>query len=84
MGGVLSWLAGSRLGGAIAKWAAIALTVGLFLAAFRRSAERAGRLAERLEQMEKINAAQRRMLEATTRRPRSRDELARRLRAGRF
>lgn len=84
MGSVLSWLAGSRLGGAIARWAAIALTVGLFLAAFRRTAERAGRLAECLEQMEKIYAAQRRMLEATMRRPRSRDELARRLRAGRF
>lgn len=63
---------------------AIVLAVLLFLLTFRRSGERAGRLAERLETPEKSNDVQRRMLEAAARRPRSRDELAERLRNGRF
>ena len=42
------------------------------------------RLAERLETTEKANDVQRRMLEAAARRPRDRDELADRLRNGRF
>lgn len=46
--------------------------------------ERAGRLAERLETSEKTHDIQRRMLEAAARRPRNRDELADRLRDGRF
>ncbi|MAY89444.1 MAG: hypothetical protein CML02_22340 [Pseudooceanicola sp.] len=41
-------------------------------------------LAERLEAMEKTHDVQRRMLEAAARRPRSRDDLAERLRDGRF
>jgi len=61
-----------------------ALAVLLFLLALRRSGERTGRLAERLETREKTNDVQRRMLEAAARRPRSRDELAERLRDGRF
>ena len=40
---------GSRLVLAVGKWAAIALTISLFLLFLRRSDERAGRLAERLE-----------------------------------
>ena len=64
--------------------AAIALAILLFLMALRRSGERTGRLAERLEIMEKTNDVQRRMLEAAARRPRSRDDLAERLRDGRF
>ena len=40
------------------------LAVLLFLLALRRSGERTGRLAERYETTEKINDAQRRMLEA--------------------
>ena len=48
------------------------------------SGERAGRLAERLENQEKANEIQRRMLEATARRPRNCDELAERLRNGEF
>jgi hypothetical protein len=52
--------------------------------ALRRSGERAGRLAERLETMERAHDAQRRMLEAAARRPRSRDDLAEWLRDGRF
>ena len=41
-------------------------------------------VAERLQTTEKANDVQRQMLEATARRPRSRDELAERLRNGRF
>ncbi|MDO5371622.1 hypothetical protein [Paracoccus sp. (in: a-proteobacteria)] len=63
---------------------AIVLAVLLFLLTFRRSGERAGRLAERYETTEKTNDVQHRMLEAAARRPRSRDELAERLRNGRF
>ncbi|EKF09259.1 MULTISPECIES: hypothetical protein [Alphaproteobacteria] len=65
-------------------YAAIALAVLLFLLALRRSGERAGRLAERLETMEKANDVQRRMLEAAARRPRDRSDLADRLRDGSF
>jgi hypothetical protein len=62
------------------RYAATVLAVILFLHAFRRSGERAGRLAERLDAKEKTRDAQRRMLEAVARRPRSRDDLAERLR----
>lgn len=83
---------GILLGGfAVSPWmrsalhyVAIALAVLLFLLALRRSGERAGRLTEQLETMEKTHDAQRRMLEAAARRPRSRDDLAERLRDGRF
>ena len=66
------------------RYAATVLAVLLFLLSLRRSGERAGRLAERLETTEKANDVQRRMLEAAARRPRDRDELADRLREGRF
>ena len=66
------------------RYGAIAFAVLLFLLSLRRSGERAGRLAERLQTTEKANDVQRQMLEATARRPRSRDELAERLRNGRF
>ena len=66
------------------RYGAIALAVLLFLLAFRRSGERAGRLAERLETSEKIHDVLRRMLDAAARRPRDRDDLADRLRDGRF
>jgi len=66
------------------RYGATAITVLLFLFALRRSGERAGRLAERLKTTEKANDVQRRMLEAAARRPRSRDDLAERLRDGRF
>ena len=84
MGALVTWLAGSRLALAVGKWTAIALTISLFLLSLRRSGERAGRLAERLENMEKANEIQRKMLEAASRRPRNRDELAERLRDGEF
>ena len=66
------------------RYAATALTIVLFMLSIRRSGERAGRIAERLETTEKTNAIQRRMLEAAARRPRNRDELLDRLRDGGF
>ena len=66
------------------RYGAIVLAVSLFLLSLRRSGERAGRLAERLETTEKANDVQRQMLEAAARRPRDRNELAERLRDGRF
>jgi hypothetical protein len=66
------------------RYGAIALTVLLFLFALRRSGERTGRLAERLKTKEKVNDVQRQMLEAAARRPLDRNELAQRLRDGRF
>ena len=84
MGTLIAWFTGSRFALAAGKWAAIALTVLLFLLSLRRSGERTGRLAERLENMEKANEIKRRMLETAARRPRNRDELAQRLRDGQF
>jgi hypothetical protein len=84
MSALLAWFAGSRLALAVGKWAAIALTISLFLLSLRRSGERAGRLAVGLENMEKANGIQRRMLAAAAHRPRNRDELIERLRYGEF
>ena len=84
MGALLTWFTGSRFALAVGKWATIALTVSLFLLSLRRSGERAGRLAERLENREKANETQRRMLKAAARRPHDRDELVERLRGGEF
>jgi hypothetical protein len=66
------------------RYSVTALAILLFLLTLRRSGERAGRLAERLETMEKTHDAQRRMLQAAARRPHSPDDLAERLRNGRF
>jgi hypothetical protein len=82
----------SLLGGIVAtlwaraalRYGAIAVAVALFLLSARRTGERAGRIAERLEVAEKTNETQRGMLEAAARRPRNRDELVDRLRDGRF
>ncbi len=60
------------------------LTIALFLLNLRRTGERAGRLAERLQATEKVNEAQHKMLDAVARRPRNRDELAQRMRDGEF
>ena len=84
MGALITWFTGSRFALAAGKWVAIALSVSLFLLSLRRSGERAGRLAERLECTEKSNEIQRQMLEAASRRPRDRGELAERLRDGGF
>lgn len=80
--GLLTGFAGRPCIRAALRYGAIALAMLLFLLALRRSGERAGRLAERLEGREKANDVQRRMLEAAARRPRDRNELAQRLRDG--
>jgi hypothetical protein len=77
-------LAASPWARAALRYGAIAIAVLLFLLALRRSGERAGRLAERFETTEKANEVQRRMLDAAARRPGDRDDLADRLRDGRF
>ena len=84
IGGLLTGIAASPWIRAALRYGAVVLAVLLFLLALRRSGERTGRLAERLETTEKINDVNRRMLEAAARRPRDRDELAERLRGGRF
>jgi len=84
MGVLIAWFTGSRFALAVGKWAAIVLTVSLFLLSLRRSGERAGRLAEWLENREKANEIQCRMLDAVARRPRNRHEFVERLRDGEF
>jgi hypothetical protein len=84
IGGLFAAVAGSPWARTVLRYGLTALAILLFLLTLRRSGERAGRLAERLETMEKTHDAQRRMLEAAARRPRSRDDLAERLRHGRF
>ena len=59
-------------------------TIVLFLLNLRRSGERTGRLAERLQTSEKTHEIHRQMLDAASRRPPDRDALARRLRDGQF
>lgn len=68
----------------VAAIALVALTIALFIVNLRRTAERAGRAAERLENLERTHAIQRQMLDAASRRPRNRDDLIERLRRGRF
>ena len=84
IGGLLTGIAMSPWMRAALRYGLVAVVVLLFLLALRRSGERTGRLAERLETTEKINDVQRRMLDAATRRPRERGELAERLRDGSF
>lgn len=61
-----------------------AAAILLFLLNLRRAGERAGRVAERLDAQERIDAIHRQMLDAAARRPHDRDALADRLRGGRF
>ncbi len=68
----------------VAAIALVALTIALFILNLRRTAERAGRAAERLETLERNDAIHRQMLDAAARRPRSRDDLLDRLREGDF
>jgi hypothetical protein len=60
------------------------LTITFFILNLRRTAERAGRAAERLENLERMHDIQRQMLDAASRRPRDRDDLVDRLRQGGF
>ncbi|WP_374422796.1 hypothetical protein [Paracoccus sp. (in: a-proteobacteria)] len=82
--GLLARIAASPWVRAARRYGAIVLAVSLFFLSLRRSGEQAGRLADRLETSEKTNDVQRRMLEAAARCPRSRDDLAERLRDGSF
>lgn len=68
----------------VAALVLVALTIALFIVNLRRTGERAGRAAERLETLERTHAIQRQMLDAAARRPRSRDDLLDRLRDGGF
>ncbi len=68
----------------VAAIALALLTIALFILNLRRTAERAGRAAERLETLERTDAIHRQMLDAASRRPRNRDDLLDRLRDGRF
>jgi hypothetical protein len=68
----------------VAGFALTALTIALFLLNLRRTGERAGRAAERLDNLERNDAIHRKMLEAAARRPRDRDALLERLRGGGF
>jgi hypothetical protein len=72
---ILGGIATAPWARAILRYGAIAVAIVLFLLSIRRSGERVGRLAERLEITEKTNEIQRRMLEAAARRPRDRGEL---------
>lgn len=65
-------------------WLTLAGAILLFIIGARRTGEKAGRAAERLEQTERTNDAQRRMLEAGADRPRDRDDLVERMRKGDF
>jgi hypothetical protein len=84
IGVLLDGFAASPWVRAALRYGATALTMILFLLAFRRSGERAGRLAERLETLGKTNDVQHQMLEAAARRPRDRSDLTDRLRDGHF
>ena len=84
IGTFLAWASTTPWALRLARWGAVALAIILFLLALRRSGEPAGRIAARIEAMEATNDVQRRMLDAAARRPRTRDELAERLRDGRF
>ena len=82
--GTLAALRASRWARRLAIGIALIGAVFLFLLNLRRAGETAGRHAERLNQMERQNDILRHMLEASSTRPRDRDELADRLRDGRF
>ncbi|MCH2078627.1 MAG: hypothetical protein MK180_17425 [Rhodobacteraceae bacterium] len=84
IGELLAALTGSAWARTALRYGVTAIAILLFLLSLRRSGERAGRLAERLESREKASEVQRRMLEAAAHRPRDRDDLVDRLRDGRF
>jgi hypothetical protein len=82
--GLLARLGLGRIASVALRLGLIAAVLLLLLLSLRRSGERLGRVLERLEASEGTHDVQRRMLEAAARRPRDRDELAERLRDGRF
>lgn len=84
IGAIIAGIAASPRMRALLRYGALLLAVLLFIAALRRSGERAGRLAERLDATERNRDVQRQMLEAAARRPPDRDALVDRMRDGRF
>ena len=68
IGGLIATLSVSAWARTALRYGVTALAILLFLLALLWSGERAGRLAERLETMEKTDDVQRRMLEAAARR----------------
>ena len=83
----MGWLATLLASGLARKTLGLmlaALTIALFLLNLRRTGERTGRLAERLQTSEKTHEIQRQMLDAASSRPRDRNGLAQRMRDGRF
>ena len=68
----------------VAAFTLVTLTITLFILNLRRAAERAGRAAERFDQLEHTHAIHRQMLDAAARRPRNRDDLLDRMREGGF
>jgi type II secretory pathway component PulJ len=83
-GGLFTGILARRWARRAVGLALVALTIILFLFNLRRTAERASRATERLQNLERANAIQRQMLDAASRRPRSRDDLLDRLRGGGF
>ena len=83
-GAMLSGLIASPLARRLIGTALAVLTIVFFLLNLRRAGERAGRAAERLNTLEAVTHAQRQMLDATSRRPRNRDDLIDRLHDGEF
>ncbi len=81
---LLAGFAASPLTRAALRYGAIALAVLLFLLSLRRSDERSGRSPNALRLRRRLMTVQRQMLQAAARRPRDRDDLAERLRVGRF
>ncbi|MFV0303177.1 MAG: hypothetical protein ACK5IP_20295 [Paracoccus sp. (in: a-proteobacteria)] len=82
--GFLSGIATSRRARRLAIGIALIGAVLFFLLNLRRAGEQAGRTAERLQHMERTGDALRQMLEAGADRPHDRNDLADRLRNGRF
>ncbi len=83
---------GSLLAGILARpwvrkaagFSLVGLTIALFLLNLRRTGERAGRAAGRLENLGRNDAIHCQMLDAAANRPRDRDALVDRLRGGEF
>jgi hypothetical protein len=83
-GSLLAGILARPLARRVAGFALAGLTISLFLLNLLRSGERAGRAAERLDNLERSHAMQRQMLDAAANRPRDRDALLDRLRGGGF
>jgi hypothetical protein len=83
-GSLLAGILARPLARRVAGFALAGLTISLFLLNLLRSGERAGRAAERLDNLEHTDAIHRKMLDSAANRPRHRDDLVERLRGGRF